>query len=96
MQNLSQTLQLLLAQFGGQLLIPFSAAARAAGFREQTARNLLVDKKFPIRSERRGARRYIHIKDLADYVESVIPEKEKKGPGRPKKISRVTAAGVEK
>lgn len=98
MQNISSNLQILLARFDGQLLIPFSEAAKSAGFKEQTARNLLVAKKFPIRSEKRGSRRFVHISDLANYIESVLPEKIKRGPGRPRKISGSPAGeqGVEK
>lgn len=98
MQNISNTLQILLVRFEGQLLIPFAAAARAAGFKEQTARNLQAEEKFPIRSEKRGSRRFVHVNDLANYIESVIPEKIKRGPGRPPKasMSRVTGHGVEK
>lgn len=87
MQNLSSNLQILLVRFDGQLLIPFSLAAKAAGFREQTARNLQVKGKFPIRSERQGARRVVHIEDLANYIESVLPREIKRRPGRPTKAS---------
>ena len=70
MQNqLSSTLQILLAQFDGQVLIPFTAASKSAGFSEQTARNLDSQKKFPIKSQKRGSRRFIHISDLAAYID---------------------------
>lgn len=88
MQNLSSNLQILLARFGGKILIPFAEAALAAGFKEQTARNLQVLRKFPIHSEKRGGRRFIHIQDLADYIESVLPRETKRKPGRPTKVSQ--------
>jgi hypothetical protein len=70
MQNLSPTLQILLARFDGQILIPFTHASKTAGFAEQTARNLESQKKFPIKTQKRGGRRFIHIEDLATYIES--------------------------
>lgn len=93
MQHISSTIQILLARFNGQILIPFSAAAIAAGFKEQTARNLHVLGKFPIHSEKRGSRRFIHIQDLADYIESVLPHEIKRKPGRPTKASQSQRQG---
>jgi hypothetical protein len=82
MQKLSLTLQILLAQFDGQILIPFTAAAKVAGFAEQTARNLDAQKKFPIRTQKRGTRRFIHVNDLADYIDL-------KPKGRPSKALKL-------
>lgn len=85
--HISSTLHILLTKFDGQVLIPFSAAAKAAGFAVQTARNLQSQEKFPIRSQKRGGRRFVHISDLAAYIESLLTEKIKRGPGRPTKVS---------
>lgn len=77
----NSTLQILLARFSGQILIPFASAAECAGFKQQTARNLLSAKKFPISSVLNGSRRFIHISDLANYVESLrSPPPKKRGP----------------
>ncbi|MEQ1629183.1 MAG: hypothetical protein ABL873_01615 [Gallionella sp.] len=84
----SLTLQILMARYVGQVLIPFSAAAKSAGFAEQTARNLQSQNIFPIRSRKIGSRRFVHISDLANYIEQQCPESEKQKPGRPTKFSK--------
>jgi hypothetical protein len=89
MQNqISSTLQILLARFNGQVLIPFAPASESVGIPQQTARNLLSANKYPIRTELRGARRFIHISDLADYVDSSRAESSKPKRGRPTKASK--------
>lgn len=86
MQNqLSITLQILLAQFHGQVLIPFAPAAESIGIPEQTARNRLVSGNFPIKTILNGSRRFIHVEDLANYVESLRIETPKLKRGRPTK-----------
>lgn len=89
MQNkISNTIQILLVRFNGQVLIPFAPASEAVGIPEQTARNQLSSGKFPIRTVLNGSRRYIHISDLAGFVDSLRPESIKKKPGRPTKASK--------
>lgn len=83
MQNqISSTLQILLARFNGQVLIPLAAASESVGIPEQTARNRLAGGNFPIRTVLNGSRRFIHVADLADYVESLRAQssKPKRGP----------------
>jgi hypothetical protein len=70
-QQISSTLQIFLAQFKGQVLIPFAVAVLAVGIAPQTARNQLVAGKFPIQTVVIGARRFIHVEDLANFVESL-------------------------
>lgn len=92
MQNqISSTLQILLARFNGQVLVPFVAGSESVGIPEQTARNKLSDGTYPIRTVTNGARRFIHISDLAAFVESLRPESEspKPKPGRPTKASKL-------
>lgn len=79
MQSNTQTLQLLVDQFPGKVLIPFIAASEAVGIAEQTARNRLSKKTFPIPSVLIGRRRYIHISTLAEYVDSLATPKPRKG-----------------
>lgn len=89
MQNqISNTLQILLARFNGQVLIPFAPASESVGIPEQSARNQLSAGKFPIRTVVNGSRRYIHISDLAEFVDSLCPEPTKKKRGRPTKASK--------
>jgi hypothetical protein len=80
MSQLSSTLQILLARFNGQVLIPFAQAAESVGIAEQTARNQLVSGKFPVPTLEIGSRRFIHVEDLANFVELLRQPKPKRGP----------------
>ncbi len=93
MQNLSTTTAILLTKFNGQILIPFSDAAEIAGIAPQTARNQLTKGTFPIPSIRNGGRRFIHIHDLAAFIDGLrnsVINKPKRG--RPTKASKIEAA----
>ena len=89
--QISSTILILLARFDGRLLIPFIPAAVSAGFKEQTARNQLSNNSFPIKTELRGSRRFIHISDLAEYIDSLRVESSKPKRGRPLKQSKFKA-----
>lgn len=78
MQTENPTLTILLARFNGQVLIPFSAGAECIGIATQTGRNQLSRGEFPIPTVLSGSRRYIHIEDLASYVESLRESHGKK------------------
>lgn len=91
--QISSTLQILLARFNGQILIPFVAASESVGIPEQTARNKLSKGEFPIPTVLSGSRRQIHIQDLANYVESLRLPPPKK-PGRPTKASKFQGKSV--
>lgn len=89
MQNqIGSTLQILLAQFNGQVLIPLVKASTSVGIPEQTARNRLASGNFPIPTILNGSRRFIHVTDLADYVESLRSESSKPKRGRKTKASK--------
>lgn len=89
MQNqISSTLQILMDKFDGQVLIPLAQASKSIGIPEQTARNRLVSGNFPIPTVLNGSRRFIHIQDLANFVESLRSPPPKK-PGRPTKASKL-------
>ncbi|MFA6122107.1 MAG: pyocin activator PrtN family protein [Sideroxydans sp.] len=94
--NVSITIQILLARFNGQLLIPFASGAEAAGFAEQTARNLASRGKFPIptATNEQGSRRFIHIQDLADYIDARRSIALKPKRGRPTKESKLSNIAV--
>ena len=70
MNSMVNSLELLKERFNGKLLIPFAAGSEAVGFTAKTARNKLSLGTFPIRTVLEGTRRYIHITDLASYVDS--------------------------
>jgi len=90
--QISSTLQILLAQFNGQVLIPFASASKSVGIPEQTARNRLASGNFPIPTVLNGSRRFIHISDLASYVESLRSPPKK--PGRPTKAQKFQGKSV--
>jgi len=92
MQNqLSETLQILLARFNGKILIPFIPASESIGICAQTARNRLSDGTYPIRTELRGSRRFVHINDLAGYVDLSRDESTKLKRGPKTKASKFQA-----
>lgn len=70
MQNINSTLQVLLVRFNGKVLIPLESAVESIGIHIRTARNKLSKGTFPIPTVLVLSRRYIHISDLANYVES--------------------------
>lgn len=79
MQPRSSTLQFLSDQFSGKVLIPFAAASEAIGIAEQTARNRLSRKTYPIPTVVIGRRRFVHISALAEYVDSLSTPTPKRG-----------------
>ena len=85
----------LLAQFKGQILIPFLDAVEALGYNRQTARNELVRGVFPVPTMLQGSRRFIAITDVAAYVERLYANREQPRPkkkiGRPTKAEQVAA-----
>ncbi len=88
------TLDILLAKFGGQLLIPFTDAAKIIGMPEQTARNKLSRGQFPIRTILIGARRMCDIRDVAGYVDALAdPRTKKTKRGRKPKAEKITQIG---
>jgi len=95
MQNITTTIQILLARFNGQVLIPWTAASEVVGIAPQTARNRLTEGKFPIPTKLVESRRFIHIADLASYVDSlptskpITPEPEQVRKGRPPKLLKM-------
>ena len=87
--------EILLAKFHGQLLIPLLDALTVIGYNQQTARNELSKKTFPIRTVLQGGRRYICITDLAGYLERLQGDGGRKSrAGRPTKASKIEAPAV--
>lgn len=78
--QINPTLQILLARFNGQVLIPFIPAAETMGFAGQTARNLSSRGEFPVPTVTVGRRRFIHLADMAEYVDALRAPKTKRGP----------------
>lgn len=99
MQNINTTIQILLARFNGQVLIPLVSASESVGISAQTARNRLCNGTFPIPTRLVESRRFIHISDLANFVDSLptsnpeTPEPEQVRKGRPTKLSKMKMQG---
>lgn len=92
MQNsISTTQQILLARFGGQVLIPFIPAAEVCGFAGQTARNLVCQGRFPLPTVTVGRRRFIHLADMAEYIENLRAPAAKPKRGRKTKKEHIEA-----
>jgi hypothetical protein len=87
MQQINSTIEILMARFHGQVLIPFVSASESAGIPEQTARNRLAKGNYPIPTVLNGSRRFIHISDLAEYIESLRSPKPQPQRGRPRKTA---------
>lgn len=84
----STLVDVLLALFAGQILIPFNSAVDCIGYNRQTARNELVRGVFPLPTLLQGSRRFIAITDLAAYLEQLYANREQ--PKQKKKIGRRT------
>ena len=99
MQNITTTIQILLARFNGQVLIPFAPASESVGISAQTARNRLSNGTFPMPTRLVESRRFIHISDLANFVDSLstskpaVIEPTQARRGRPPKLGRLKAQG---
>lgn len=94
MQQLNTTIEILLARFNGQVLIPFVAASEAAGIPQQTARNRLAKGDYPIPTVLNGSRRFVHVADLSEFIES-LRETAKPTPRRGPKTKASKFVGVE-
>lgn len=90
-QEISSTLQILLVRFHGQVLIPFASASESIGIPGPTARNMLSGGTYPVKTVKIGSRRFIHINDLANFVESLCSKSSKSKRGRPTKASKFHA-----
>lgn len=84
--------EILLSKFDGQLLIPFIEAIQVIGYKEQTARNELHKRIFPVRTVLQRGRRFICVTDLAEYLAGLQSDCQKKSrAGRPTKASKIEA-----
>lgn len=84
----TETIDLLLRQFDGQVLIPFAEASAAMGMAEQTARNRLRKGDYPVKTLWNGTRRLVHVADLAEYIDDLrTGSKAPRKRGRPRKTA---------
>lgn len=75
---MSLNLNLLLSKYD-QILIPLPKAAKEIGLCGATARNAVSNGSFPIATIKQGRLRFVHVSDLAAYLDSlpVMHEMEK-------------------
>lgn len=84
--NIPNHFELLLARFDGRLVIPFVEALEVLSYNQQTARNELSRKVFPIPVFKRGSRNFISVESLAIYLQGQVSHlTPAKKHGRPRK-----------
>lgn len=60
--------------FPGLALAPLVPAAAAIGYAEKTARNLLCEGKFPVKTVLVGRKRFVVVDDLARHYAELVGE----------------------
>ncbi len=84
----------------GRSLLPLSVAAREIGINLRTAHNQIGKGKFPIPTILQARRRYVHVEDLAGYIdrlrrtaetESLLPKEATRTSGRTEKMEVQTS-----
>ena len=94
MPNQNSNLAVLQRQYPGAILISLADTARALGTTDGTIRVQIHRGKFPIKTVRRGTRRYVPIVELARYLDDLIdaaPDPRPRRRGRPRKSAAATA-----
>ena len=72
--------------------IPFEAVCREIGMRPQSGRNAITTKTFPVKTYLQGSRRFAHIADVAEYLDSRrLDAAGQRRPGRPTNASKLAA-----
>lgn len=91
----SPSLVLLMEMFPGRANINFVEAAIALGLAQQTAYNLVNQKKFPVATFKEGKARYCSILDLADKLDSQrgITKRKQGRPTNAERAARLQAGG---
>jgi hypothetical protein len=84
----------------GRSLLPLSVAAREIGINLRTAHNQIGKGKFPVPTILQARRRYVHVEDLAGYIdrlrrtggtESDLPADAKQTNGRTERLAGQTS-----
>lgn len=84
---MSPHLSVLQNQFPGAVLLHISDVADVLGTTYGSVRSQISTKKFPLKTIRRGSRRYVSIIALADYLDQLVesaPSPQRRR-GRPRK-----------
>lgn len=72
---MSVNLNLLLSKYD-QILIPLPKAAKEIGLCGSTARNAVSNGSFPIATIKQGRLRFVHVHDLAAYLDALPIERD--------------------
>lgn len=73
-----------------KLVFELSLVAKIISLDPQTARNQIWKGTFPIKTFLRGKKRYVGIRELASYLDSLnLAASEKPGRGRPRKADQI-------
>lgn len=80
-------LELLQREYPDKLVFELPLVAKIISLDPQTARNQVWKGTFPIKSFLRGNKRYVGIRELASYLDSLTSGKP--GRGRPRKAEQI-------
>lgn len=88
---MSQTLQLLLAQFNNAHVVTIKQAGAAIGLQQQTTYNQVHTRRFPIPLVDGGGKRMVRVIDIAAFIDGLTPSQKhlKAHRGRPTKAEQV-------
>lgn len=97
---MSQTLQLLLAQFNNAHVVTIKQAGAAIGLQQQTTYNQVHARRFPIPLVDGGGKRMVRVIDIAAFIDGLTPcqkpIKAKRGrPTRKKQAARLRAMAAQ-
>ena len=73
---MSQTLQLLLAQFNNAHIVTIKQAGAAIGLQQQTTYNQIHTRRFPIPLVDGGGKRMVRVIDIAAFIDGLPPSQK--------------------
>lgn len=90
----NNTLEILRANYPGQVLINFKKSSFALGISTDTLRSGICRKTIPLKTIKQGKRRLVHINDLAVYIDELSSRTQApKKRGRPRNTPTLNIVG---
>lgn len=78
--ELPKTIEILLNRFDNKVMLSVEDISRVTGWSQQTIRNRITNKTFPIPTSSDGRRRFATINDVAIYIDRISAPKKRRGP----------------